>query len=73
MCNEESLAAVVFFDAPRKKETRCIPSTQLTDVDDSTNYVFTFGTEIFEDNNDTCFDSYKPLYMDYFKSLAEQK
>ena len=67
MCNEEVLSAVTLFDGPRKREKRCVPSDQLTDLDDSNNYVFTFGTQIFDDQNTECFDDYKPIYVDYFK------
>lgn len=45
----------------------------MTDLEDSNDFVLTFGTKINKGENKECFGNYKPILEEYFKSLASQK
>jgi len=73
MCNEENTGVIALFDGPRKSDAKCVASELLTDLDDSNDFVFTFGTKINKSDDKEAFANYKPILEDYFKSLASQK
>jgi len=51
MCNEENTGVIALFDAPRKSEKKCVASVLLTDLEDSNDFVFTFGSKIIKSDD----------------------